>query len=161
MLTIRPPPQNPSSPPKRLIPNLLPCHIHHNGPVATHTRYWNPQPAKDDGRPEAYFRGRKLRGREVRVPDGYRGVVVRDGVKVENQSGRERRGMGVDDEEEEEEEVKVMEEVASFEKYVVWGHENVVEGDDGFVKGVEEWVRFTDKLHKPGLEEEKGEEGKR
>lgn len=76
-------------------PNILPCRIHHDGPVEVSERYWNP--VKDDnGKTEiqftrsfllsltsisinagngqaAYFRGRKLRGRRVELPEGYEG----------------------------------------------------------------------------------------
>lgn len=107
-----------------------------------------------DGEAIAYFRGRKLKGKEVRVPDGYRGVVVRrkgaegGDRKVED---RWRKGeYGNDDqgeeqeEEEEEEEVAILEELATFEEVVVWDHEKTVEADDEVVKGLEEWARFAE-----------------
>ena len=53
-------------------------------------------------------------------------------------------GAEVSGEEWEEEEVKVLEEVASFEELIVWGHEAMPEDDDTFVKGMEEWVRFAE-----------------
>lgn len=43
-----------------------------------------------------------------------------------------------------EEQVRVLEEVASFEEVVVWGHERVVDRDDGFVRGIEEWIPFAE-----------------
>ena len=53
-------------------PNILPCRIHHDGPVNASKRHWNPE-VEDDNTRTSYFRGRKLRGREVKVPAGYRG----------------------------------------------------------------------------------------
>lgn len=84
------------------------------------------------------------------MPEGYRGVVVREGeeeaekvgkggpIEKETEEGDE--GM----EEDEEEEVKTLDDVAKFEELVVWGHETVPEDDDVFVKGVEEWIRFAE-----------------
>jgi ribonuclease H2 subunit C len=87
----------------------------------------------------AYFRGRKLCGRGVAVPRGYKGVVC---VKTEEVGHRlgEGDGDGEDDEEEAEEEVKVMEEVAEFKEVWVWGHEMLVDDGDAYVKSLEEWV---------------------
>ncbi|MCJ1429780.1 hypothetical protein MMC29_007695, partial [Sticta canariensis] len=95
-----------------------------------------------DGKPEAYFRGRRLKGRPVRVPEEYRGVVVRgeeEGGTALDQNEEADEGM----EEREEEKVRALDEVARFEELVVWGHEIVPEEDDVFVKGVEEWIRFA------------------
>ncbi|KAL8921197.1 MAG: hypothetical protein Q9208_005807 [Pyrenodesmia sp. 3 TL-2023] len=154
---------NPEEPSTKCTPNLLPCRINHSGPVNASSRYWSPTPSKD-GHPEAYFRGRKLKGREVKVPEGYRGVVVKEGVKEDvavqrgNAERLRRRDEGMDEEEEEsEEEVKVMEEVGEFDGVVVWGHESVVDGEDTFVRGVEEWIGFAEAMHKPGLEGEGGD----
>ena len=104
-----------------------------------------------DGVLEAHIRGRRLRGREVRVPKGYRGVVVRDEGGVERKDrggcrdGGEGVGVGEDGEEDEVEgEVRVLQEIGGFEEIVVWDHESVGEaGDDGVVRGVEEWVGFS------------------
>ena len=34
--------------------------------------------------------------------------------------------------------------VATFDEVVVWGHETVVETDNSFVRGVDEWVIFAE-----------------
>lgn len=151
MLSIRP--ANPKEPATQCTPNLLPCRINHSGPVNASPRYWSPTPSKD-GHPEAYFRGRKLKGREVKVPEGYKGVIVKEGVKEGSGAQRgnterlrrreEAMDESMDDDDEEEEDVKVMEEVGEFDGFVVWGHENVVDGDDAFVRGVEEWIGFAE-----------------
>ena len=81
-------------------PNVLPCRVHHNGPVNATERYWSPRTdagksnpggqAEDasmlieylpDGKTMAYFRGRELHGKKAKIPDGYRGrssKVTRD-----------------------------------------------------------------------------------
>lgn len=171
MLAVRaPPPSSSHTQPQLSTAHLLPCRIHHDGPVRTSRRYWDPKPGhgppsiltlpkkKDeravaneennvaDGKPEAYFRGRRLNGRPVRVPEGYRGVVVREGEEEADKVGK---GGAIEEEmeegdEEEQVEVKTLDEVARFEELVVWGHETVPEDDDVFVKGVEEWIRFAE-----------------
>ena len=52
--------------------------------------------------------------------------------------------MAEDREDDEVEEVKVLEETGKFEKVVLWGHGAVVEDDDAFAKGLNEWVGFAD-----------------
>ena len=101
-----------------------------------------------DGKPEAYFRGRKLRGREIGVPQGYRGVVVEEAGKEKDvfqnpDKGDMEGGEGEEEEEEEEEEVTVLNEVGSFSEVVVWNHESMADGDDAFVKGMSEWIGFA------------------
>ncbi|KAL8944328.1 MAG: hypothetical protein Q9216_000513 [Gyalolechia sp. 2 TL-2023] len=158
MLSVQRP--NPKEQPSGCTPHLLPCRIHHDGPVNASEHYWSPQ-TPQDGIPEAYFRGRRLKGREVKIPEGYRGVVVKEEAKERSDSlnnrGRSRQwkedGQEVEDEAEEEEEVKVLEEVGEFGEILVWGHESVADGDDTFVRGLEEWMGFAKAMHTPGLEE--------
>ena len=107
-----------------------------------------------DGTLEAYFRGRKLKGREVKVPEGYTGAILSKaspgneaGEKVTKRLGRDGEEFGEEENEEGEEkegEGEELLEVASFDKIVLWGHESLVEGDDAFVKGVEEWIGFAE-----------------
>ena len=52
-----------------------------------------------------------------------------------------------DDEEEVVEPTKVVEEVGTFDEMSVWGHEQVSEDDDAFVRGVEEWIGFAEAMH--------------
>lgn len=59
--------------PTRYTPHVLPCRIHHDGPIESTERFWAPRP-DEDGTQSAHFRGRKLRGRRVPLPDGYRGM---------------------------------------------------------------------------------------
>ena len=125
---------------KAITPNLLPCQIKHDGPVDNAAQYWKPQ-FKEDGPQLAYLRGRKLQGRAVKLPDGYEGKVTHnDGV----QHAERRDAMYDDDAEEEQEEVGILNEVGTFDEVVVWGHGDVVEDDDSFVKGVTEWVGFAE-----------------
>lgn len=74
------------------------------------------------------------------MPEGYRGVVVREGEDTVDKGGAMEEEM----EEEDQVEVKTLDEVAQFEELVVWGHETVPENDHVLVKGVEEWIRFAE-----------------
>lgn len=82
-------------------PNIIPCRVHHDGPVDSLDRYWMPvedekgtfdpklntlspwnseqsktkrTPQYLDNTQTVHFRGRKLRGRRVALPDGYQGM---------------------------------------------------------------------------------------
>ncbi|GAB1202828.1 hypothetical protein APSETT445_001451 [Aspergillus pseudonomiae] len=45
---------------------------------------------------------------------------------------------------EQDEPVKILEKQATFDEYVVWGHELTPAADDSFVKGVEEWLKLAE-----------------
>lgn len=137
---------------KHCTPNTLPCRIHYDGPVNASPRYWAPETA-EVGKPEAYFRGRKLRGHEIDVPQGYRGVIVKEGGKDKSAFQNTGREYSEGDEgEEEQEEINMLNEVGSFEKVVIWNHESMVEGDDAFLKGLSEWIGLAEAIHAPGEE---------
>lgn len=66
--------QHPSAEsPKQYSANVLPCRINHNGSVNSHARFWHPQRDELD-HPVSHLRGRRLQGREVTIPTGYRGL---------------------------------------------------------------------------------------
>ena len=101
-----------------------------------------------DGHFEAYFRGRKLKGREVRIPEGYSGVVVKAEAKPQLDEQRTERIMadiggttGTA-----ESELKLLEEVGQFDEIMIWGHETMAKGDDVFVKGLSEWIGFAESV---------------
>ncbi|CZR63243.1 uncharacterized protein PAC_13140 [Phialocephala subalpina] len=125
-------------------PNILPCRINHNGPVDASKRYWNPTQTSD-GKTAAYFRGKKLYGKEVKVPEGYRGVVLSSTDRILPKPAQ----TSEDDEgAEEEPEVKIVEEQSDFDSIMVWGHEAVPEdAADPYVKGMDEWIAFSEQIH--------------
>ena len=103
-----------------------------------------------DGKQESYFRGRKLRGQEVDLPQGYRGVIVKEAGKEKTAlQSHEKGDMEGEEGEEEQEEATLLKEIGSFEKIVVWNHESMVNGDDAFVKGVSEWIDFAEAVSSP------------
>lgn len=150
-------------------PNVLPCRVNHNGAVNASKRYWNPttQPGiyisspfphprgllllltytNSDGKSISYFRGRKLYGKNLKLSSHYRGVVLSTTGRILPQP-KSNDPVATDDdgdEQEESPEVKIMEEQASFEEIVVWGHESLPEGSvDPYVRGMEEWIGFAE-----------------
>ncbi|OAP65779.1 hypothetical protein AYL99_01751 [Fonsecaea erecta] len=179
----------------KCVVNILPCRIHHNGPTKVTKRYWSPLVEKGaslslglplaktlifgllDGTVTSYFRGRRLRGKPVKVPAGYRGkdvhsiffkeadvdmlagVVVKTTDRFLPQPCRTQTGptytvldedIEIADEEDEDEPpepVKTLEELSTFEEVIVWGHDAVPTTENAFVKGIEEWIAFAEAIH--------------
>ncbi|CAG8921414.1 unnamed protein product [Penicillium salamii] len=127
-------------------PNIIPCRVHHDGPVESLDRYWLPLKDEKDNTETSHFRGRKLRGRRVALPDGYQGVVAVPTDRVLPPT-QQPDNDNAHDESEMEEPVKILETQGTFDDIVVWGHETVPAADDTFVKGVEEWLQFAEAMH--------------
>jgi ribonuclease H2 subunit C len=170
-------PARPKSPPRAATAHLLPCRIHHDGPIALPERLWAPSglspPSSssfaaaaaaaatdapeegasdqgaagtkkaDDAPAVVHFRGRRLVGAEVRVPDGYRGVAMR--VVESGAGGSAPEHMQVDgDDDEDAIETGETEQVAEFERMVVWRHDVAADRtDDRYARGIEEWIGFA------------------
>ncbi|KAL1837252.1 hypothetical protein VTK73DRAFT_4754 [Phialemonium thermophilum] len=156
MLQIR---RDPSADP-RTVAHLLPCRVHHDGVVEPVRDYWTP---KDDGRDGvrrvAYFRGRKLHGTPVQLPEGYEGVVLSKGgggaqpdkaASREPTAGAGARPAVVDLEQDDETPcaTDTVEAKAAFDEVVVWGHETTADASsDAYVRGLEEWLALAEQMH--------------
>jgi ribonuclease H2 subunit C len=72
------------------------------------------------------------------------GIVVKPTERVlppkRRDAGYEPENMQI----EQEEPTKVLETQATFDEFMVWGHEEVPAADDAFVKGVEEWLKMAE-----------------
>lgn len=148
---------------KKATPNVLPCRIQHDGPVSQSDSYWEPSQEPGiydsvivadifadcvpDGKRVAYFRGRKLHGRALRLPEGYRGVVVDKAEPPKPQGPRPDEPEVVDLEAEDEMPLGALETKAEFDEIVIWGHETVADtNSDPYVRGVEEWMKLAEKV---------------
>jgi ribonuclease H2 subunit C len=85
------------------------------------------------------------------VPKGYKGVVLVGSEKVLKEGSGDRnlemeKSMDAEEEEDEDEEVKIMEEVAGFNGVWVWGHEAVMDGEDAYVRSLEEWIGVAESV---------------
>ncbi|OAA68326.1 ribonuclease h2, subunit c [Niveomyces insectorum RCEF 264] len=144
-----------SGPPAQAKPHLLPCRIHHSGPVGPTEAFWEPK-ATEDGKTTAYFRGRKLHGHAVKVPNGYRGVV---GARRESPREQARRSnqpeevidvdAGSDEQAAQQQQLDTGELVvlAEFGELVVWGHQNTADATtDPYVRGINEWMALAEEV---------------
>jgi hypothetical protein len=98
-----------------------------------------------DGAKVAYFRGRKLHGKSVKLPEGYQGIVVQKGdTKVAPTAGHASVEAG---DEEEQFPRGTLESKAEFDELVVWGHEEHADASsDPYVRGIEEWLSLADQV---------------
>jgi ribonuclease H2 subunit C len=104
-----------------------------------------------DNKTVSYFRGRKLHGKQLKVPKGYRGVVL---SLTDQILPKESPSVMAEDDQDAEEtpEVKVMEEQSEFDNIMVWGHEALPEDTtDPYVRGMEEWIAFAREVCCPSL----------
>lgn len=99
-----------------------------------------------DRNSEAYFRGRKLKGRSLKVPEGYKGIIIKEAAKEDDgaEDARRQNQEGEGDNEEDEEKDTELHEIGSFDEVMLWGHESMVEEDDAFSKGMGEWIGFAE-----------------
>jgi ribonuclease H2 subunit C len=130
---------------KSVTPNILPCTIKHSGPVSSDPRYWNPS-TEQDGTSTAFFRGRKLRGKKLALPGAYQGVVSqKTDKKLVAKPSMPLPGVEAEDANAPKEvDTMIMEQHATFTDVMVWDHETVPDGDDVYVKGMEEWIGFAE-----------------
>ena len=85
-----------------------------------------------------------MHGRALKIPAGYKGVVLSATEEVLLKKG------GEEEEEEEEPDVKVMEEQSVFEEVMIWGHEAVMDESDPYVRGLEEWIGVAEQVCREG-----------
>ena len=89
-----------------------------------------------------------MKGQEVEVPQGYRGVIVKEAGKEKTafqkseDEGYEKQGEA--GREEEQEDTTVLNEIGSFDNLFLWNHESMITEDDAFVKGLSEWIGFAE-----------------
>lgn len=94
-----------------------------------------------------------MKGKNLKIPDGYRGSVLNITDKVAPQINSEKNNSSNDNEDDEDEdekpaEVKLAEEVGSFDEITIWSHESMpLETDDPYLKGVQEWMAFAKAMH--------------
>ncbi|KAF8421211.1 ribonuclease H2 non-catalytic subunit-domain-containing protein [Tirmania nivea] len=169
------------APPPTATLHLLPAKLQTASP-ADAGRYWRPTPLPkteaaaaapgpedDSGNPtepaqEATFRGRRLLGQEVLVPEGYTGLVL---ATIPNPSPPPRGNAGEEagDEDEEEAPQNVLTPLAQFRNVVVWGHDELPTavaaggpGGDLVMRGVQEWLAWAGMIHGIEDDDEKEEE---
>lgn len=102
-----------------------------------------------DGKRVAYFRGRKLHGKALKVPEGYRGVVVDKTEPPEPRAPRPDEPEVVDLDAEDDMPLGTLDTKAEFDEIVIWGHESMADTtSDPYVRGVQEWMEVAEKVRK-------------
>ncbi|KAK8033774.1 hypothetical protein PG991_003172 [Apiospora marii] len=125
--------------PKKAQLNLLPCRIHHDGNVAPLESFWRPTATEDGSTKTAYLRGRKLHGKTVPLPAGYYGAIPRE-EEMDQDADLQELPDAL--------EIAPLQSKAQFDDFVVWGHESLADaGADPYVRGIEEWVSFSEQIH--------------
>jgi len=84
-----------------------------------------------------------LHGKQLKVPKGYRGLVLVSTDRILPKQAAQ----ATDEEEDAEDgpETKVMEEQSEFDSIMVWGHEALPDDTtDPYVRGMEEWIAFAE-----------------
>ncbi|KAM3555452.1 hypothetical protein MY1884_005573 [Beauveria asiatica] len=120
--------------------NLLPCRIHHNGSIDPVGAYWRPTDNKDNSK-EAYFRGRRLKGKTLPLPQSYRGVVLeRKADELKKEAPQPCDGEAADDDDVVAmETVGKMQATGQFDEMVIWSHESMASAAaDPYVRSIED-----------------------
>ncbi|PHH60840.1 hypothetical protein CDD81_1137 [Ophiocordyceps australis] len=121
------------------LPNLLPCRIHHTGSMGPISEYWKPTQTKDESN-VAYFRGRRLEGTAVSLPQHFDGVVV--------QARAQRQPAAANQSHESEPQPEKMQVTAYFDKVMVWCHgAGADKTADPYLRGINEWLQVAAQVH--------------
>lgn len=119
----------------------LPCCIKFTGPSSV-SQYFKPRSAdvEVDGLrvEEAYFRGRKLQGTTISLPNGYSGFVLGKKSLGKRKASSDVSGGSTD----------CWEMKANFDKLAYWNPENLPSKDDAFLRCFH-WFAVAEALHKP------------
>ncbi|KAM0893767.1 hypothetical protein ACQ4PT_024900 [Festuca glaucescens] len=117
--------------------HLLSCGIRNNSAVAV-SDYFKP---RDNGVEvdgirveESFFRGRKLQGATVALPDGYRGYVL------EKNGEKDTQGMDGD--------VSSFVSRAEFQNITYWNHDTMPSAEDPLPRCFH-WLTIANTMHKP------------
>lgn len=102
-----------------------------------------------DGQKTAYFRGRKLHGKTLKLPEGYCGSVVEKGQPKPQERSQDEIAEDLEIQEDNDHQIEVgaMHGKSTFDEVVVWGHESIADsGADPYVRGIDEWISFAEQV---------------
>ncbi|XP_038893586.1 uncharacterized protein C12B10.15c [Benincasa hispida] len=117
----------------------LPCAIKFDGPCSV-SQYFKPKSTgiEFDGLSveEAYFRGRKLQGATISLPEGYSGYVLG------------KKSLGKRKASEQDQNSSPWQVKAKFANITYWNHDTLPSQDDTFQRSFH-WLTVAQALHKP------------
>ncbi|NXP70499.1 RNH2C Ribonuclease, partial [Ramphastos sulfuratus] len=125
-------------PPPLLQVQLLPCRIGTDGPAPV-ASFLRPQRSAD-GALLASFRGRRLAGRDLALPGGFRGLLLREGESPPGPTDPQPRGVSV---------------AGSFDAIREWGADTAPSG--GLQRALQ-WAPLAQAIHSPVPDTEDEEE---
>ncbi|XVE51681.1 hypothetical protein DITRI_Ditri02bG0061100 [Diplodiscus trichospermus] len=118
----------------------LPCCIKFNGPCSV-SQYFKPKTEgiEIDGLAveESHFRGRKLQGTNISLPNGYSGFVLGKNISGKRKACDASEGSSNN-----------WEMKAKFDKLTYWNHDSPPSKDDTFLRSFH-WFPVAEALHKP------------
>ncbi|PHH92096.1 hypothetical protein CDD83_8947 [Cordyceps sp. RAO-2017] len=124
----------------KTIPNLLPCRIHHTGSVDPVPQYWATSQLQGGSVVIAHFRGRKLHGRTMTLPEQYEGTVLQRKPVEQRQDQREEPADSP--------KTKIMQVTSHFDQMIVWNHGPSTDSvTDAYIRAIGEWQQMADKVH--------------
>lgn len=121
--------------------NLIPCRIQHTGPTKITKRYWTPSPISPQ-ETAAYFRGRRLKGTIVKLPDTMQGIILRKSDKTI----LEPRTAIAEESNEVEQRTPVVEKISTFASMTFYGHD-MSPTDDNMINSITEWLDLAEAIH--------------
>ncbi|XP_058678362.1 ribonuclease H2 subunit C [Ammospiza caudacuta] len=133
----------PGAPPEPLPVQLLPCRIQHDGPAPV-AAFLRARPGPD-GDLWASFRGRRLGGRELPLPPGYTGAVLRGGEPGETPLGDTQAGS-----------VTSVTVTGTFGAITDWGGDTAPPPGRGLARALQ-WGPLAQSLHAPVTEDSEEE----
>ena len=85
-----------------------------------------------------------MKGKEVKVPEGYKGFIVKKSGEKHEQKVAKQQAEDEEEDEFDEDQVETISAIGSFDEITLWGHDTGVPEDDSFVKGIGEWISFAE-----------------
>lgn len=119
--------------------HVLPCKIHYTGECKV-SEYFD----VDEENKTVHFRGRFLQGRELTLPEKYKGYVLEETTpNIDSHSDE-------DDDNEQQPMTRNVETIEQFNKINVWGHEQRVPCNSDPWLALADWVQVASTLHCDG-----------
>ncbi|XP_062855978.1 ribonuclease H2 subunit C [Trichomycterus rosablanca] len=110
--------------------HLLPCEIDHNGPAQVDS-FFTPTVKELKNEKTVSFRGRGLKGQEVQLPQGYKGLVLTEVQRP------------LSDQED-----RVVKVSSVFDQFTYWNLEILPTSDDKIVMAMA-WSKLAEVIHAP------------
>lgn len=124
--------------------HLLPCGTNYSGPAPVQ-HYFKIKECgmNEDGieMKEAAFRGRRLMGSDLLLPDDYCGFVLKNHMEVKPENGR-----AIKEESSDKKSFDVWEAESTFKDFTSWNHDTLPSKAD-HIRSVMEWLPVSAALH--------------